>query len=303
MKKSKSDVFSKKVKLFLDNFFLETNFIVKCLSQNYFFIALLIFPILFLLIFKLNGFFDNKNLVALFLCIILYSFFKFYFVILGEAIEGKRAYLKEREIIEYSKKNKLNLNNAKLKFNNYYNLRNEIIVNEKIGDGFLKILDYFKKTISFYLDLIFILSVCSGLIIYVIYLLSQSNFYNEIVFDFQSKTTFQIVIEGIFSNIRFFIYESLLVVSLAFLFKKIFNYVSMIEIYREWEIFLIMDVQKQNKLDKEKFKNVVSEKFKNNFISRLNKHENFLLKNKNDFKFKNSTDILNIITKLSKLKK
>jgi hypothetical protein len=161
----------------------------------------------------------------------------------------------------------------------------------EILEGFLKVLDYLRGTSRFYKMFISLFISLSLLcVLGIIYLSQSSGVYHDLVFE--NKTVGQIIAEGFFKNIRFFIYESLIITLLGYCLKKISNYISMIEIYKELEILLIMDVQRQDKVADEREKAIVSEDFQKKFSEILTKHYDSFIKNKAELKLKTACEML-----------
>lgn len=159
--------------------------------------------------------------------------------------------------------------------------------------GFLKVLEYIRKTRNFYAILMTFFIALSSSCIFLIIILAN-DYYVSIEFLNENKEIAlgRLLAEGFLKNLKFFIYESLIITFLTYCLKKVFNYVSMIEVYKEWEIFLVMDIQRQNAEEEGERKEIVSKDFQNKFVEMLEKHEDFLMNNKNDLKLKASHDLI-----------
>lgn len=154
---------------------------------------------------------------------------------------------------------------------------------KEIESDFLKTLYSLRETSNFYKIFIAIFVFISFFCILLIILLAQKC-YKEIIFD--NREIYYLIVEGFFRNVRFLIYESLLITLLGYCLKKISGYISMIEIYKELEILLIMDVQRQNRTAGEDEKNIVSKEFQNKFSLMINKHYDSFISKRSEIKLK-----------------
>ncbi len=250
--------------------------------------------------FRSEGFYGDI-VPILFVGIFSIIFFKFYIDFFKKISLRKKYRSRESFIEEISYNQDVSMKEARSILDEKNRIRIEIIKEDEISGDFLKVFQYIEKTIEFYIWSIFSFLTIAVLCLAAIYFVLQSNnLYKEVGFYFTNelnqiihKTAGQIFMEGFFKNIRFFIYESILITLLAFCLKKISNYISMIEVYKEWKVLLIMDIQRQYKTANENERGIVSKEFQHNFTERLKRHEECLLNNKENIEIKTTPDRLN----------
>lgn len=164
----------------------------------------------------------------------------------------------------------------------------------EILGGFVKVLEYLRGASFFYIKLIISFFIFAAVCVLMIILMAKNpNIFHEVVFD--DKSTSRIILEMIGSNLRFIIYESLTITLLGYFLKKISYYISLLEIYKELEILLIMDVQRQDRKPDKKQRGIVSEKFQDRFAKMLIKHEDSFMKKGAQLKLKTIGEVAQVI--------
>lgn len=232
--------------------------------------------------------YETKILFSIVVVGLLISFFVFInnFFISKDSSEDLE---KELEILDESGE-KIDYSEAIERIERKNKIKSDSKQRFEILGGFVKVLDHIRETRNFYIKSMIGFIVLSLVCVSLIY--GVTKIYNPVDFSRLDINLSRLLAEGFFSNLRFFLYESLVITFLAYCLKKVSNYISMIEIYKEWEIFLIMDAQRQNAEEKDKKKSIVSKDFQNRFEAMLIKHEDFFMASKNDLKFKTSHDLL-----------
>lgn len=162
---------------------------------------------------------------------------------------------------------------------------------KEIESDFLRTLYSLRDTERFYWKSAIIFSVFSVFCVWGIYLLAQ----NYQTIDFAGKSASMVIVEGIVTNFRFLMYESLVITLLAFFLKKISGYISMIEICKELDMLVVMDVQRQNRTATAEEKNIVSKEFQEKFSSMIEKHYDSFIKNKAEIKLKTVYEMANAL--------
>lgn len=203
-------------------------------------------------------------------------------------IEESRKSIREKRIEEICKEQ----NVSQVEAREIYKQEAVKIVKQEMEDellgGFLKVLESIRYTRKFYMKLMIFFIFIAIVSVVLIFSLTQSDIYNEV--SYENKSVGMVVAEGFFSNIRFFIFESMLITLLIYCLKKVSSYISLMEIYKEWEILLVMDVQRQDKKNKDEEKGILSGDFQKIFTERVIKREDSLFKDKSEMKLKTASN-------------
>ena len=165
---------------------------------------------------------------------------------------------------------------------------------KELSGGFMKVLYYLRGGINFYRRSICVfafIAFCCFIAIWLIF----KFLYN--IPAFHENAINEVIIFGIFMNFRFFVFQFLIITLLIYCIKRILNYISMIEVYKEIEIFLIMDAQRQAKHENKKEQRIVSVKFQEKFSELIVKHEDSFLKRKDELKIKSLVEVINLLQK------
>lgn len=225
------------------------------------------------------------ELVALLICLSIIPAYALVLLRENKSLGTER----RKKIDKRMKKGGMSYENAAREVDKEIKERIEEDKKNELVSGFLRILDYQKAVVNFYLLSIILFSFISAVCIFFIYWISQSSLYIPIDY----VNTGQMITEGFLKNIRFFVFESMAITLLGYSLKRIFVYISMIEVYKEFEVLTIMDVQRQNRNDNQNEKDIVSKDFQDKIAFMLSKHYDFVINNKIDIKLRTGTETMN----------